>query len=61
MILSKKKFFLHLTVHTVHLDYFSFNIMRLGGDGLVKSEQSTLHHCDFSRSGCARSGDERGG
>ncbi|EAV8095621.1 hypothetical protein FIW30_16235 [Salmonella enterica] len=44
---TEKKVFLHLTVHTVHLDYFSFNINLLGGDELVKSEQSTLHLCDF--------------
>ncbi|EFB2292894.1 hypothetical protein FIF78_23480 [Escherichia coli] len=43
----RKKVFLHLTVHTVHLGCFSFYIMWLGGDELVKSEQSTLHLCDF--------------
>ncbi|EAX5415989.1 hypothetical protein CB663_22610 [Salmonella enterica subsp. enterica serovar Java] len=46
----RKKVFLHLTVHTVHLGYLSFYIMWLGGDELVKSEQSTLHLCDFCSS-----------
>ncbi|EGD7621969.1 hypothetical protein DP934_20780 [Escherichia coli] len=38
---------MHLTVHTVHLSYFSFYIMKLSGDELVKGEQSTLHLCSF--------------
>lgn len=45
-----KNLFLHLTVHTLHLDIFPFKIIILSGDELVKSEQSTLHLCDF----CAR-------
>lgn len=40
-----KKVFLHLTVHTVHLDNFLFNIIKIRGDELVKSEHSTLHLC----------------
>lgn len=44
---ANKKVVLHLTVHTVHLEYFSFYIIKLGSDELVKSEQSTLHFCDF--------------
>ena len=55
-----KKVFLHLTVHTVHLGYFSFYIIQLSGDELVKGEQSTLHLCSFDRSVGARSGDTRG-
>jgi hypothetical protein len=47
---ASKKVFLHLTVHTVHLGYLSFYIMWLGGDELVKSEQSTLHLCDLCSS-----------
>ncbi|EEH4989156.1 hypothetical protein GZ346_004622, partial [Salmonella enterica] len=43
----RKKVFLHLTVHTVHLDYFSFYIIKLSGDELVKGEQSTLHLFSF--------------
>lgn len=42
-----KKVFLHLTVHTVHLSFFLFNIIMISGEWLVKSEQSTLHLCDF--------------
>lgn len=38
-----EKVFLHLTVHTVHLLIFIFNIIWIGSDQLVKSEQSTLH------------------
>ncbi len=34
--------------------------MVISGDELVKSEQSTLHICDFCSSGCARSGDAQG-
>ncbi|EGO7510381.1 hypothetical protein GFB18_23080 [Escherichia coli] len=54
----RKKVFLHLTVHTVHLGYLSFYIMWLGGDELVKSEQSTLHLVIMVRkkkTGCCRS------
>lgn len=40
-----KKVFLHLTVHTVHLDNFLFNIIKIRGDELVNSEHSTLHLC----------------
>ncbi|AIJ07730.1 Hypothetical protein ETEE_1273 [Edwardsiella anguillarum ET080813] len=32
---------------TVHLDNFLFHIIKLSGDELLKSEQSTLHLCDF--------------
>ncbi|EDE4420162.1 hypothetical protein BUX70_13540 [Salmonella enterica subsp. enterica serovar Stanley] len=38
---------MHLTVHTVHLVIFLFNIIVISGEWLVKSEQSTLHLCDF--------------
>lgn len=44
---ASKKVFLHLTVHTVHLSVFLFNIIMISGEWLVKSEQSTLHLCDF--------------
>lgn len=40
---AKEKVFLHLTVHTVRLLIFLFNIMLIDGDQLVRSEQSTLH------------------
>lgn len=40
-----KKVFLHLTVHTVQLDNFPLNFIKIGGDELVKSEHSTLHPC----------------
>lgn len=40
---AREKVFLHLTVHTVHLLIFLFNIIMICGDRLVKSEQSTLH------------------
>ena len=43
----RKKVFLHLTVHTVHLLIFLFNIIIIDGDQLVKSEQSTLHLSAF--------------
>ncbi|HFW6257769.1 TPA: hypothetical protein ACIB3F_004476, partial [Salmonella enterica subsp. enterica serovar Java] len=43
----EKKVFLYLTVHTVHLNNFLIYIIGLSGDELVKSEQSTLHLCDF--------------
>ncbi|EEU9366299.1 hypothetical protein FYS93_24875 [Escherichia coli] len=56
----KKKVFLHLTVHNVHFVIFLFNIIMISGEWLVKSEQSTLHLCDFACSVTARSGDARG-
>jgi hypothetical protein len=40
---QQEKVFLHLTVHTVHLFIFLFNIIMIDVDQLVKSEQSTLH------------------
>ncbi|WP_446924861.1 hypothetical protein, partial [Klebsiella pneumoniae] len=60
-----KKVFLHLTVHTVHLLIFLFNIIMIDGDQLVKSEQSTLHlsaslAC-FRRTSPQYDGDEVGG
>ncbi|EEV6995750.1 hypothetical protein DWG88_18260 [Escherichia coli] len=54
----RKKVFLHLTVHTVHLDYFSFYIIKLSGDELVKGEQWSVHPVAMSRkkkTGCCRS------
>ncbi|WP_142910507.1 hypothetical protein, partial [Klebsiella pneumoniae] len=61
---AREKVFLHLTVHTVHLIFFLFNIMMIDGDQLVKSEQSTLHlsaslAC-FRRSSPQYDGDEGG-
>lgn len=61
---AREKVFLHLTVHTVHLLVFLFNIMMIDGDQLVKSEQSTLHlsaslAC-FRRSSPQYDGDEGG-
>lgn len=53
-----KKIFLHLIVHTVHLDYFSFYIMWLGSDELVKGEQLIVHLMAMVRkekTGCCRS------
>lgn len=44
-----KKVFLHLTVHTVHLDNFPFNIIKIGCYELVNSEHSTLHPCAHLR------------
>ncbi|MGG5901475.1 hypothetical protein ACQ4T2_25680, partial [Escherichia coli] len=60
-----KKVFLGLTVHTVHLLIFLFNIIMIDGDQLVKSEQSTLHlsaslAC-FRRTSPQYDGDEVGG
>lgn len=40
---AREKVFLHLTVHTVHLLVFIFNIIMIDGEQLVKSEQLTLH------------------
>lgn len=54
-----KKVFLHLTVHTVHLGYFSFYIMQLSGDELVKGEQCIVHLMAIAgkkKTGCSRSG-----
>jgi hypothetical protein len=35
---AREKVFLHLTVHTVHLIIFIFNIIMIGSGQLVKSE-----------------------
>jgi len=39
----KKKVFLHLTIHTVHLDNLPIKIIKLSSDELVKSEQSIVY------------------
>lgn len=41
---AMKKFFLNLTVHSVHLIFLFINIKWLYGYGLVKSEQSSVHN-----------------
>ncbi|EPH2973876.1 hypothetical protein MA411_005374, partial [Klebsiella pneumoniae] len=61
---AREKIFLYLTVHTVHLLFFLFNIIMIDGKQLVKSEQSTLHlsaslAC-FRRSSPQYDGDEGG-
>ena len=40
---AREKVFLHLTVHTVNILVFIFNIIMIDGEQLVKSEQLTLH------------------
>ena len=61
---AREKSFFALTVHTVHLLFFLFNIIMIDGKQLVKSEQSTLHlsaslAC-FRRSSPQYDGDEGG-
>jgi len=54
----KKKVFLHLTVHTVHLLFFINNFMVIQGEYTVKGEQWIVHPVAMTRkekTDCCRS------